>query len=79
MLDSPEDLAGFYAGGLLFERFETPEARMAANAAVTPGVLRALAELLAQPDRLNVLAVGLLEDDEDKRLADVVKNFRGPA
>jgi NAD(P)-dependent dehydrogenase (short-subunit alcohol dehydrogenase family) len=27
--DSPEDLAGFYAGGLLFDRFETPEARLA--------------------------------------------------
>jgi predicted Zn-dependent peptidase len=76
--DSPDDLAGFYAGGLLFERFETPEARIAANAAVTPQRIREIAELLAQPDRLNVLAVGLLEDGEDKRLEDVVKSFRGP-
>ncbi|MBX3189449.1 MAG: insulinase family protein [Labilithrix sp.] len=76
--DSPEELAGFYAGGLLFDRFETPEARLAANAAVTPAELRDLSALVAQPDRLNVLAVGLLENDEDKRLADVVKGFRGP-
>ncbi len=76
--DSPEDLAGFYAGGLLFDRFETPEARVSANASVTAKRLQEMAELLAQPDRLNVLAVGLLEDDEDKRLEDVVKSFKGP-
>jgi predicted Zn-dependent peptidase len=78
LADSPEELAGFYAGGLLFDRFETPGARVAANAAVTPKRLREMAELLAQPDRLNVLAVGLLEEDEDKRLEDVVKGFKGP-
>lgn len=78
IFDSPEDLAGFYAGGLLFDRFETPEQRLAANSAVTPQRLREMAELLAQPDRLNVLAVGLLEDGEDDRLEDVVKGFKGP-
>jgi predicted Zn-dependent peptidase len=78
IFDSPEELAGFYAGGLLFDRFETPEARLAANAAVTPKRLREMAELLAQPDRLNVLAVGLVEDGEDDRLEDVVKGFKGP-
>ncbi|MBS2012174.1 MAG: insulinase family protein [Deltaproteobacteria bacterium] len=78
MLDSPEDLAGFYAGGLLFDRFETPEARVAANAAVTQARLREMAELLAQPDRLNVLAVGLLEKGEDTRLTDFVKGYRAP-
>ena len=36
-----------------------------------------MAELLAQPDRLNVLAVGLLEDGEDGRLEAVVKGFKG--
>jgi len=77
IFDSPEELAGFYAGGLLFERFETPEARLAANAQVTPKRLREMAALLAQPDRLNVLAVGLLEDGEDKRLEAVVKGFKG--
>jgi predicted Zn-dependent peptidase len=77
MYDSPEELAGFYAGGLLFDRFQTPEARLAENTRVTPEVLRDLAARIAQPDRLNVLAVGLLEDDEDKRLADVVRGYRG--
>ncbi len=78
VFDSPEDLAGFYAGGLLFDRFETPEGRLAANSAVTREQVRALAEMVAQPDRLNVLAVGLLEDGEDGRLTDVVKGYRGP-
>lgn len=75
MLDSPEELAGFYAAGLLFDRFEPPEERAAKNAAVTRADLRALAEWLAQPDRLNVLAVGLLDDGEDRRLEDVVKSY----
>jgi predicted Zn-dependent peptidase len=79
LLDSPEDLAGFYAGGLLFDRFETPEARLAANGAVSREDLRALTEMISQPDRLNALAVGLLEDDEEARLADCVRSYRGPA
>lgn len=76
--DSPEDFAGFYAGGMLFDRFETPEARVEANAAVTAKGIQEMAAFLAQPDRLNVLAVGLLEDGEDKRLEEIVKGFRGP-
>jgi predicted Zn-dependent peptidase len=77
MFDSPEDLAGFYAGGLLFDRFQTPEARLAENCAVTPERIREFVAMVAQPERLNVLAVGLLEDDGDKRLADLVRGYRG--
>jgi predicted Zn-dependent peptidase len=76
MLDSPEDLAGFYASGLLFDRFETPEERTAKNAAVSREDIRALSDLIAQPDRLNVLAVGLLDDGDDRRLEDVVTSYR---
>lgn len=77
MLDSPDDLAAFYACGLLFDRFAEPERRLADNARVTAEDIRELATMLAEPDRLNVVAVGLLEDDEDKRLEDLVKGFRG--
>lgn len=77
MLDSPEDLAAFYACGLLFDRFASPEERLAANARVTAKEIRELATKLAQPERLNVLAVGLLSKDESKRLEELVKNFRG--
>jgi predicted Zn-dependent peptidase len=79
LLDSAEDLAGFYAGGLLFDRFETPMERLAKNARVTAEDVRRMARTLAQPERLNVLAVGILEDGEDKRLADVVKGWTGAA
>lgn len=78
MFDSPDELAGFYGASLLFDRFETPEERAANNAAVTREDIRALAEYLAQPERLNVLAVGLLEDGEDRKLEDVVKGYAAP-
>lgn len=78
MLDSPEELAGFFAAGLLFDRFETPEERAAKNAAVSREEIRALAELVAQPDRLNVVAVGLLDEGEDRRLEDVVRGYSAP-
>jgi predicted Zn-dependent peptidase len=77
LLDSAEDLAGFFAGGYLFDRFETPAERLAKNAAVTAEDVKRMAQKLARPDRLNVLAVGILEDGEDKRLGDVVKGWAG--
>ncbi len=72
--DSPEDLGGFYAGGLLFDHFQTPEERLAENVRVTPREIQQLCAMLTQPERLNVVAVGLL-DDEGKRLEDLVKGF----
>ena len=77
MSDSPEDVAGFCAGGWLFQRFVTPEDHMASLLAVSPGDVQTVACLLAQPDRLNVVAVGLLEPDEEDRLADIVEGWRG--
>lgn len=77
MLDSPEDLAGFHAASLLFERHESPEAKMAKNLAVTTDRIRDLAALLTQPDHLNVLSVGLSEDGEEAAIAEVVKTYRG--
>ena len=76
MVDSPEEVADFYAIALLFDRLETPEERLARHGAVTADELRELARSLTQPDRLNVLAVGLLEKGEDRRLEDVVKRFQ---
>ena len=77
MFDSPEDVAGFYAGSILFDRFVTPEARLAENAAVTREQIRDLVRVLLDPSRLNVVAVGLLEKGEDKRLGELVKGFGG--
>jgi predicted Zn-dependent peptidase len=75
MVDSAEDMAGFFAGGTLFERLESMEERRAALEAVTAENVREVAAILAEPSRLNVIAVGLLENDEDKRLADAVKRW----
>jgi predicted Zn-dependent peptidase len=77
MLDSAEETAGFFAGGLIFDRFETIDERRETLAAVTSEQIREVASRIAQPDRLNVVAVGLLENGEDKRLTDVVKGWRG--
>jgi predicted Zn-dependent peptidase len=77
MQDSPEELAGFYGAGLLFGRFETPAERAAKNAAVTADDVKRLASAIAAPSRLNVLAVGMLEDSEARRLTQVVKSYTG--
>jgi predicted Zn-dependent peptidase len=77
LADSAEDLAGFYAGGMLFQRFQTPEERHAALSAVTVREVRDMARLVARPDRLNVIAVGLLDDGEDARLTETVKGWKG--
>jgi predicted Zn-dependent peptidase len=76
MLDSPEDLGSFYAGGHLFERFETVEERLAKNHAVTKEAIRDLVAELAKPERLNVLAVGILSGGEGKKLTELVKSYR---
>jgi predicted Zn-dependent peptidase len=78
MTDSPEEAAAFYAGGALFERFVTPAARVAELVRVAADEVREAARAVAHPDRLDVVAVGLLEDGEDERLTDVVQGWRGP-
>jgi hypothetical protein len=45
--------------------------------AVTKEQIRDVAALIAQPDRLNVVAVGLLEDGEDERFEKVIEGFKG--
>jgi predicted Zn-dependent peptidase len=77
MLDSAEEVGGYFGGGILFDRFETPEDHLASIARVTTDDVRAAAQMLAQPTRLNAVAVGLLEHGEDQRLAEVVRGFRG--
>jgi predicted Zn-dependent peptidase len=77
LADSPEDLAGFYGLGALWNHPETPEERRAILARVTPEQIRDVARVIASPSRLNVVAVGLLDRDEQKRLADVVKGWPG--
>jgi predicted Zn-dependent peptidase len=75
--DSAEEAAAFYAGGLLFERFSTPEAHVAQLVRVRAEEVREAARQLARPERLTAVAVGLLDDGEDERLGAVVKGWQG--
>jgi len=77
LADSAEETAAFYAGGLLFDRFSTPEEHVAQLVRVQAGEVRDAAHQLARPDRLTAVAVGLLDDGEDERLDAVVKGWQG--
>ncbi|MFO0663582.1 MAG: pitrilysin family protein [Polyangiaceae bacterium] len=75
--DSPEDIAGFHAGGHLFERYETPEQRLRDNLAVTRDDIRDLVRRIVRPESTNLLSVGLPSREEQKRLEAVVHAFKG--
>ncbi len=77
LADSADETSAFYASGLLFDRFSTPEEHVAELSRVTRDDVREVARRVARPERLNVVAVGLLEDGEDKRLEEVVKGWVG--
>jgi predicted Zn-dependent peptidase len=79
MPDSAEETGAYFASALLFDRLATPEEHVAQLAAVDAEQVREAARELARPERLNVVAVGLLEDGEDERLARVVKGWAGAA
>jgi predicted Zn-dependent peptidase len=77
MGDSVEETSAFFASGLLFDRFQTLDAHVAELTHVRAEEVRACAAELAKPERLNVVAVGLLEDGEDARLEAAVKGWSG--
>jgi predicted Zn-dependent peptidase len=77
MADSAEETSAFFASGLLFNRFQTPEEHVGELSRVGADDVREAARELARPERLNVVAVGLLEDGEDERLEAVVKGWTG--
>ena len=77
LADSAEDAASYYAAGLLFDRFATPEQDVAELVAVSAEQVREVARRIARPERLCVVAVGLLEKGEDRRLEQVVEGWEG--
>jgi predicted Zn-dependent peptidase len=77
LADSAEEASAFYASGALFQRAATPEAHIDELLRVGASDVRDAARRLARPERLNVVAVGLLEDGEDARLEDVVAGWGG--
>lgn len=76
MLDDPDELAGFYGLASLAEVAPTPEARCDELLAVTREQVRAAAASLFRPERLGVVAVGVLTKAEQRSLDKVVKAFR---
>ena len=78
LADSAEDMSAFFASGLLFDRFSTPEEHVARLTAVDASAVREAAEFIARPEKLSVVAVGLLDDGEDARLEDAVRGWAGP-
>jgi predicted Zn-dependent peptidase len=77
LADSAEEMSAFHAGDILFDRFTTPEQHVAELVRVTPEQVRDVARLIARPERLNVVAVGLLEGDEEERLREAVQGWSG--
>ncbi len=77
MNDSAEDLAAFYAGGYLFRRFETPRERLEKVQRVTREDVIEVARTFARPERLNVVAVGMVRGEQEKRLTEAVKGWQG--
>jgi predicted Zn-dependent peptidase len=77
MLDGTDEVAALHGVGHLFERPETIDERRARMDSVTKEQIRDVAALIAQPDRLNAVAVGLLDDGEDDRFEAVIDGFKG--
>jgi predicted Zn-dependent peptidase len=77
LADSAEESAAFYAAGMLFDRFSTREDHVAELIAVRADDVRRAAMELARPERLNVVAVGLLGGGEDEKLSGLVKGWAG--
>ena len=75
MLDDAEAVAGFYGLAALADIKRTPMARHEELSQVTPADVRAAAELVFQPDRLGVAAVGLLSENDEKKLERAVRAF----
>jgi predicted Zn-dependent peptidase len=77
LVDSAEEMSSFFAAGLLFDRFATVDDHVAELVRITANEVREAALRVARPDRLNVVAVGLLERDEYRRLEDAVLAWKG--
>jgi predicted Zn-dependent peptidase len=75
MEDDAEEVAAFFGLSALAGIARTPAARHEELMAVTPQAVRDAAELVFQPNRLTVVAVGLLSAAEEHRLEKAVRGF----
>ncbi len=75
MNDDAESVASFYGLAALAEIARTPEARHAQLAAVTREQVQSVAAQIFRPERMSVVAVGLLSESEERRLEKLVRAF----
>ena len=73
--DGLEDLAGFYANGRLFDRFETPWERLARVDALDADDVRRAAQSFVTPGGVGVVAVGSLEAKHHDKLVKIVDSW----
>jgi predicted Zn-dependent peptidase len=76
LADMPEDLANYYATGLLFGRLQSPDAHYRRLAEVTRDDVIALSIMLCAPSRLNVVLVGGLSGKERSKIEKSVRDFK---
>jgi len=75
MGDDAEATAGFYGLAALANIVRTPEERHAQLARVTPADVREAARTIFRPERLTVVAVGLLRPSEESKLERAIRSF----
>ena len=75
MLDDPEAVAGYYALASLAGLAKTPAARHEQLTAVTRSDVRDAAQLVFRGDRLNVVSVGALNENQERALEERTAGF----
>jgi predicted Zn-dependent peptidase len=75
LLDDPEATTGFYGVAALADIARTPQARHEELARITAADVREVARAIFRPERLSVVAVGLLKSSEEAKLERAVRSF----
>ena len=75
MRDSAEELGALFGLGMLFRRLLTPRELCERLERATRADVVAVARRIVRPERLNVVAVGMLDGGEGRRLKAVVKKL----
>lgn len=75
--DDPEEVAGFYGLSALTEGPRTPKERHEELASVTVANVRDAAQRVFRPERMAVVAVGMLKRSEETKMEKMVQQFGG--
>jgi predicted Zn-dependent peptidase len=77
MEDDPEEVAGFYGLSAFTSAARTPIARHEQLASVSAADVRDAAQRIFRPERMSVVAVGMLKRSEEAKMDKVVQGFGG--